>query len=129
MKYKILLDTLFIYGEDSNIYVDGLNVENGKFVYGAIQYSDIEPYKNGNIEIKNSLFKDIHSLNGPAVYIDSISKPYGYNQIILDGVTFENTTAYDRGGVIYSVNSYANEFVSFHDCKFQNINAKFGMNF
>ena len=45
MKYKILLDTLFIYGEDSNIYVDGLNVENGKFVYGAIQYSDIEPYK------------------------------------------------------------------------------------
>jgi len=119
------IDTLFIYGENSSIILDNINVEKGYFLNSAINYA--EPNKIGNINIKNSKFNNIKSEKGGVIRIDDMSEQYG-TTISFDNVTMQETEALDRGGVIFSTNKFANNIVSFNNCKFIDTKAKYGNN-
>ncbi|OUM61509.1 hypothetical protein PIROE2DRAFT_12461 [Piromyces sp. E2] len=117
------LNTMFIYGSNSSISIDNLNIENGHFLNGAIHYA--EPNKVGNISIKNSKFKNVKSEKGPVVRIDNLSKTYG-TKISFNNVTLQETEATDRGGVVFSTSKYANTILSFDNCKFIDTKARYG---
>jgi len=119
------LYTLFIYDASSNINAKEINVENGRFKYGAINYDDTYPYRIGNITIKDSKFNNIYSDNGPIVYVNSLFKQY-YNLILFDNNIIQNTEAKYHGGVIYSKSKYIHDTIIFNSCQFSNNKAKYG---
>eukprot|EP00833_Pecoramyces_ruminatium_P000154 jgi/Orpsp1_1/1174186/evm.model.c7180000049193.1 len=118
-------DSLFIYGSSSDIVIDNMNLVNGHFTEGSIDFSDTKPYKIGNILIKNSRYKKIYSDNGPIIQVKYLNMNYN-RDIIFDNVTIEDTEAKYYGGVIYSLSEYTNDIVSFINCTFINNKANYG---
>ena len=102
-----------------------MNVDNGHFATGAVSLSDVKPMRFGTIEIKNSEFSNIYSENGPIINIENLIYPYS-NKILFENTIFQNTEANIYGGVIYSLCEYANDVITFNDCKFINTKAKYG---
>ncbi|ORX82322.1 hypothetical protein BCR32DRAFT_292715 [Anaeromyces robustus] len=108
-----------ITGAESYIVLDDSSFTDSYFDNGLIHINDQKYYYCGHYKIENSLFSNIHGING------AIFNIVGYNPIYTVAIKtftsrFINNVASKNGGVIYSINQYTNDLLIFNDCIFYN---------
>ncbi|KAG4108486.1 hypothetical protein H8356DRAFT_919115 [Neocallimastix lanati (nom. inval.)] len=109
---------------NSDCNLKNVTIENSYFEKGFIYINPKIIYNAANIEIENSLLKNITSYRGTIIHIEPTDK---LNQrIIIKNSTFENNVASEFGGIIYSRAQDINENVQFIDCIFINNKALSG---
>jgi len=107
--------------------MDDCTVKNSYFHEGFIKVDDYKIDVGGyTIDINNSIFKNNHGYNGVILNIQKIDLCLFYNANF-NNVIFENNTANNYGGVVYSNWENTNLYVKFNDCTFINNNAFLGI--
>ncbi|ORX42562.1 hypothetical protein BCR36DRAFT_416049, partial [Piromyces finnis] len=126
-------NTLFenVYGKygmmarkDNEVYLNYNTFKNCHFQEGLIKIHQSE-YLLGRYFFNYTNFYDMTAKNGVILNINEIYITSGVLGIF-ENSKFENITASNYGGLVYSISKYTDRFVHFQQCEFKNIHALIG---
>ncbi|OUM69449.1 hypothetical protein PIROE2DRAFT_2535, partial [Piromyces sp. E2] len=127
---QCIFDSLSIYAGltaslSSKAIFKNCTITNSYFHKGFIDLDSLGEFTGFYVNVTNSIFKNNRSYNGVIVNSQDISSTSSANLNFMDSI-FENNTAINYGGIVYSNNLNTNRFVNFENCEFINNNAFLG---